>query len=573
MNNNNNIENNKIPTAFTAEKAGMKGLDQDKINEIITNATKNTKIHQKQQEEKEKIKHEVEKINKDLTIFHKNSILYTQIKTLADSKIKSIQKESRFDKIWFHIDMDMFFAAIEIRNNPELENIPIAIGDESMISTSNYVARKFGVRSAMPGFIGKLLCPNLKFINCNHHLYMEESDKIMNILSEYDNEIEIRSCDEAYLDMTNYLKNRGLKNKEEIINVANEIKNKIFLSRKLTCSIGIACNKKLAKICSDQNKPNGIFYLDFEQQAINDFLKPLNIRKIPFIGPKTEIRMNFMNIFTVEDVLKRYIDLFYLNEGTFEFFIRNCFGIGGYFHCQEQDDKSYSKSISFQMTNNKNFIYETLKKTVNSVLEKLLKMGNCKTIAIEVIDVEEKKISKGFTKNTGFLGKNEIFDISFDLINELLEKAKKIRMIRFRVSNLTFYNNDNKNDEKSTKGNKSIFDYIQTLKDEFNKQENNRILIGINQKTDVKNLKKEKIETNDKNKNNNIKNNNKNNNKNNKKSNSEKNKRKRKSSKTLSKEKLNKNNIDNSLKKNKKQRNSVKCVDILNLLNNMKQFK
>ena len=538
MNNNNNIENNKIPTAFTAEKAGMKGLDQDKINEIITNATKNTKIHQKQQEEKEKIKHEVEKINKELTNFHKNSILYTQIKTLADSKIKSIQKESRFDKIWFHIDMDMFFAAIEIRNNPELENIPIAVGDESMISTSNYVARK-----------------------------MEESDKIMNILSEYDNEIEIRSCDEAYLDMTNYLKNRGLKNKEEIINVANEIKNKIFLSRKLTCSIGIACNKKLAKICSDQNKPNGIFYLDFDQQAINDFLKPLNIRKIPFIGPKTEIRMNFMNIFTVEDVLKRYIDLFYLNEGTFEFFIRNCFGIGGYFHCQEQDDKSYSKSISFQMTNNKNFIYETLKKTVNSVLEKLLKIGNCKTIAIEVIDVEEKKISKGFTKNTGFLGKNEIFDISFDLINELLEKAKKIRMIRFRVSNLTFYNNDNKNDEKSTKGNKSIFDYIQTLKDEFNKQENNRILIGINQKTDVKNLKKEKIETNDKNKN--IKNNNKKN----KKSNLEKNNIKRKSSKTLSKEKLNKNNIDNSLKKNKKQRNSVKCVDILNLLNNMKQFK
>jgi hypothetical protein len=207
------------------------------------------------------------------------------------------------------------------------------------------------------------------------------------------------------------------------------------------------------------------------------------------------------------------------------------------------------------------------------VLEKLLKIGNCKTIAIEVIDVEEKKISKGFTKNTGFLGKNEIFDISFDLINELLEKAKKIRMIRFRVSNLTFYNNDNKNDEKSTKGNKSIFDYIQTLKDEFNKQENNRILIGINQKTDVKNLKKEKIETNDKN--NNIKNNNKNNNKKNKKSNVEKNNIKRKSSKTLSKEKLNKNNIDNSIKKNKKQRNSVKCVDILKLhkISNLKYFK
>ena len=569
--NNKSENNNKIPSAFTAEKAGMEGLDTEKINEIITNATKNTKLYKKQQEEKEKIKREVETINKNLSQFHKNSLLYSQIKTLAESKLKSIEKESRFDKVWFHIDMDMFFAAIEIRDNPELEHIPIAVGDESMISTSNYVARKFGVRSAMPGFLGKLLCPNLKFINPNHHLYMEESDKIMNILAEYDNEIEIRSCDEAFLDMTNYLKQRNIKNKDEIINVANEIKNKIYFSRKLTCSIGIACNKKLAKICSDQNKPNGIFYLDFEQEAINNFLKPLNIRKIPFIGPKTEIRMNFMNIFTVEDVLKRYIDLFYLNEGTFEFFMRSCFGIGGYFHSQEQDDKSYSKSISFQMTDNKNFIYETLKKTVNSVLEKLLQVGNCKTIAIEVIDVEEKKISKGFTKNAGFLGKGEIFEMAFDLINELLEKAKKIRMIRFRVSNLTFYNNNNKNDAKSTKGNKSIFDYIQTLKDEFNKQENKRILIGINEKkTDVKNEKKEK---NSNDKKNNIIVFNKNNKKNQK---SEKNNKKQKQSKskTLSKDKLkNKNNIDNSIKKNKKQRNSVKCVDILNLLNNMKQFK
>ena len=136
-------------------------------------------------------------------------------------------------------------------------------------------------------------------------------------------------------------------------------------------------------------------------------------------------------------------------------------------------------------------------------------------------------------------------------------------MIRFRVSNLTFYNNNNKNDAKSTKGNKSIFDYIQTLKDEFNKQENKRILIGIN----------EKKEKNSNDKNNNIIVFNKNNKKNQK---SEKNNKKQKQSKskTLSNDKLkNKNNIDNSIKKNKKQRNSVKCVDILNLLNNMKQFK
>ena len=115
---------------------------------------------------------------------------------------------------------------------------------------------------------------------------MEESDLIMNILSDYDNEIEIKSCDEAFLDMTNYLKSHNIIHKDDIINVGYEIKNKIYNSRKLTCSIGIACNKKLAKICSDKNKPNEIFYLDFNQEAVNNFLKPLNIRKIPSIGPK-----------------------------------------------------------------------------------------------------------------------------------------------------------------------------------------------------------------------------------------------------------------------------------------------
>ena len=113
MNNNKkNIENsNKISTAFTAEKAGMEEINSEKINEIITKATKNTRIYQKQQEDKEKIKQKVEQINKNLTLFHKNLLLYSQIKKLADSKIKTIEKESRFDKIWFHIDMDMFFAA------------------------------------------------------------------------------------------------------------------------------------------------------------------------------------------------------------------------------------------------------------------------------------------------------------------------------------------------------------------------------------------------------------------------------------------------------------------------------
>src|SRR5690606_5928979 len=106
--------------------------------------------------------------------------------------------------IWMHIDMDMFYAAVEIRDNPCLKDKPVAVGDERMVSTSNYVARKFGIRAAMPGFIGKKLCKDLVFIKPNFYKYEAESKKIMALLKFYDPDIEVRGLDEAFLDLTKY---------------------------------------------------------------------------------------------------------------------------------------------------------------------------------------------------------------------------------------------------------------------------------------------------------------------------------------------------------------------------------
>ena len=128
-----------------------------------------------------------------------------------------------------------------------------------MISTANYVARKFGVRSAMPGFIAKKLCPNLILLPHNHQKYQEVSSVFKKILHDYDPDYESMGSDEANLDLTNYLSTQGINydQREEIEKLCERIRNTFFEKTKLTVSCGIAPNKMLAKICTDINKPNG----------------------------------------------------------------------------------------------------------------------------------------------------------------------------------------------------------------------------------------------------------------------------------------------------------------------------
>jgi DNA polymerase kappa len=123
--------------------------------------------------------------------------------------------------------MDMFYAAVEIRDNPSLADKPVAVGGQMMISTANYIARKFGVRSAMPGFIAKKLCPNLIFVDHNFHKYKEASQIFKTILEEYDPDYESMGLDEANLDLTNYLIEHGLNHDEGRQQVVKEIRTRV----------------------------------------------------------------------------------------------------------------------------------------------------------------------------------------------------------------------------------------------------------------------------------------------------------------------------------------------------------
>ena len=129
--------------------------------------------------------------------------MYSKAEKEVKSMIGLLETESRIrGRTWIHVDMDMFYAAVEIRDNPELAKIPVAIGSESMISTANYEARKFGVRSAMPGFIGKKLCPGLRFVPCNFEKYRAVSLIFKEIVDHYDPEFESMGLDETNLDVT-----------------------------------------------------------------------------------------------------------------------------------------------------------------------------------------------------------------------------------------------------------------------------------------------------------------------------------------------------------------------------------
>ena len=457
-------QNEKMSYLFTAEKAGMQGLNREEINKIITEATKNSRMSKKNQEDLERMKEDAEKTIQLVNAFHKNEILYNQIKQLADAKIHQIRNERRLDKIWVHIDMDMFFAQVEIRDDPSLANIPMAVGSTAMISTSNYIARKFGVRSAMPGFLALRLCPTLKIIPGDFHKYSRESKKIMSVVEKYDPNYEQMGCDEAYIDLTSYCSEKKATTETEVIEIVKQIKKEIYDVTLLTCSCGIGCNKTLAKICSDYNKPNGIYYLKFEPETIENFVKELNIRKIPFIGQKTEQRLNLIGIYKCKDLLERYIDLFYLYDETrFEFFISSALGIGSYFHSEVQEEaKSISRGESFRMTSDLTIIKEKFIQLAKKVFKDMQRDEVlCKTLSIETIDLTERKSLRCQTRDKEYDSEDDIINVGWSILTELLEKGKKIRMIRVKVSGLSKVGSSTKQVEEN-----SILKWIDNLKDQ-----------------------------------------------------------------------------------------------------------
>ena len=194
--------------------------------------------------------------------------------------------------------MDAFFAAVEQRDNPELRGKPIAVGFDGprgVVSTASYEARTFGVRSAMSMAQAKRRCPHLIVVSSHFDRYKEVSRQIHAVFHEYTDLVEPISLDEAFLDVS-----ENKKGIELAVDIAKEIKEKIYERTSLTASAGISYNKLLAKIASDMRKPNGIFTVHPDRAL--DFIGGLPVEKLWGVGPKTAERMHGMGVFTGEQL-------------------------------------------------------------------------------------------------------------------------------------------------------------------------------------------------------------------------------------------------------------------------------
>lgn len=197
-----------------------------------------------------------------------------------------------------HIDMDAFYASVELRERPELKHLPVVIASHhprAVVAAASYPAREFGVHSAMPMSQARKRCPQLIVIEPNFQKYREVSAQVQQIFCQYTAIIEPLSLDEAYLDVT-----ENLQQIPSATEVAMRIRAQIFQSTGLTASAGVAPNKFLAKIASDWHKPNGICVIKPSQ--VQGFIQDLPLKKIPGVGKVTQEKLTSLNLETLGDL-------------------------------------------------------------------------------------------------------------------------------------------------------------------------------------------------------------------------------------------------------------------------------
>ncbi len=212
------------------------------------------------------------------------------------------KKSDQKKRITFHVDMDSFFASVEVRERPELKGMPVVVGSDpkggtgrGVVSTCSYEAREYGIHSAMPISKAYKLCPEAVFLPVNMKLYAGVSAGVMEILKGFAERFQQVSVDEAYL-----VPGPEVRDFEEAALYALRIKDEVRRQAGITCSVGVGPNKLLAKIASGFQKPDGMTVV--RPEDVRDFLFPMQVSKIPGIGEKTTEALNGMGISTVEEL-------------------------------------------------------------------------------------------------------------------------------------------------------------------------------------------------------------------------------------------------------------------------------
>ncbi|KAK9286662.1 hypothetical protein L1049_015062 [Liquidambar formosana] len=307
----------------------------------------------------------------------------------------------------------------------------MAVGSMSMISTANYEARIFGVRAAMPGFIARKLCPELIFVPVDFKKYTYYSDLTRKVFQKYDPNFMAASLDEAYLDITEICKEKGITSGE----IAEELRTSIYEETGLTCSAGVAPNRLLAKVCSDINKPNGQFVLPNDRMAVMTFISSLPIRKIGGIGKVTEhILRDVFGINTCEEILQKCGFLCALfSRSSSDFFLSVGLGIGKTDTPQFTLRKSISNERTFSATQDEALLYQKLVDLAEMLSTDMQKEGlRGRTLTLKLKTASFEVRTRAVTLQKYICSSEDILNHASKLLKA--ELPISLRLIGLRVS-------------------------------------------------------------------------------------------------------------------------------------------
>ena len=333
-----------------------------------------------------------------------------------------------------HVDMDAFYASVEQRDNPELRGKPLAVGGgvRGVVAAASYESRKFGIRSAMPAVTARRLCPELIFVKPRFDAYRAVSQQIRAIFLDYTPHVEPLSLDEAYLDVTEDLKGIGVATI-----IAREIRARIEAETGLTASAGVSYNKFLAKLASDQNKPNGLCVVTPARGPA--FVEGLPVKRFHGVGPKTAEKMARLGIETGADLKARSLDFLVAHFGSSARYYYDL--ARAVCHRQVKADRPY-KSVSAEDTfltdlSDEGELLDELERIGRHVWQRIqAKQLSGRTVNLKVKYGDFQIITRSRSLDRPVSGEAEFLEMGAQLLRSVFPPVKSIRLLGLGLSGL-----------------------------------------------------------------------------------------------------------------------------------------
>ncbi|KAI1823019.1 impB/mucB/samB family protein [Xylaria intraflava] len=416
-------------------KAGQDSVDQSKVSEIIYNSSKGSKYFDREEAKDKVLTQKIEQILTKKKRLEKLDL--TREARAADQLIAELELSRDLTQRIVHIDCDAFYAAVEELDRPELKHVPFAVG-AGVLTTCNYAARKFGCRSGMAGFIAKKLCPNLLLIPPNFGKYTAKAHEVRDILATYDPRFESASIDEAYLNITEYSAQHNLTAEEAVQQMRDEIHEKT----KITVSAGIAANAKLAKICSNLNKPNGQYSMPNDRNAIMTFMRDLPTRKVNGIGRVLERELQEIGIRNCGDIYPhRHLLRQLFGDKTYQFIIGCYLGLGRtqVQPAEEYERKSVGTESTFRDISDPVALRDKLRWTAEE-LEKDMQKAECKgrTLVLKVKLHTYEVFTRQVVLPKAICQADDLYQYSLPILTKLQHEMPqmKLRLMGLRCTHL-----------------------------------------------------------------------------------------------------------------------------------------